>query len=103
MTLSPVSGRQVSVEAETSTGSGDNAISSDDTGVEADDIDYTAKTETLIFAIGETTKTFSVDTKKDPDIESDETFTVTLFSASNATISTGSAKGTIQSDGNSRF
>ena len=76
----------------------DNAISSDETGVDADDIDYTAKTETLIFAIGETSKTFSVDTKKDPDIESDETFTVTLSSASNATISTGSATGTIQSD-----
>ena len=89
MTLSPVSGRLVSVEAKTSVETGDYAI---------EDTDYAAKTQTLNFAKGETTKSFTVDTLKDDTIESDETFTVTLSSVSNATISTPTATGTIQSD-----
>ena len=52
---------------------------------------------------GQTTKTFSKwTTKKDEKIESDETFTVTLSfpedAQNNATISTLTATGTIQSD-----
>ena len=69
VTLSPVSGREVTVIAKTSSGSTDNATAG---------IDYTAKVETLTFEKVQTTKTFEVDSKKDEKIESDETFTVTL-------------------------
>ena len=92
--LSPISGRQVSVIATTSTETSDNATAG---------IDYTVKTETLTFAKGETSKTFTVDTKKDDLPEPDETFTVTLSSENNATISKSSATGTIQSDENPAF
>ena len=54
------------------------------------------------FLAGETTKTFSVTTTADSVVESDETFTVTLSfpvnAPENATISTSSVAGTIQSD-----
>ena len=87
--LSAESGREVRVKATTSSGTSDKAIAG---------IDYSAKVETVVFAKGETTKTFKVTSKKDDDIESDETFTVTLSSPNNATISTLTATGTIQSD-----
>ena len=83
--------------ATTSSGSGDTAISSDITR-DVDKIDYTHKSETLTFAEGEVSKTFSVNTKKDDRVESDETFTVTLASESNATVSSRTVKGTILSD-----
>ena len=89
ISLSPVSGRPVTVRANTSSEAIDNAT---------EGADYTAKSETLTFAPGETTKTFSVITKGDPVIESDEIFTVTLSNQTNATITTTAVKGTIQSD-----
>ena len=89
VTLAPVSGREVTVIATTSRGASDSATAG---------IDYTVKSETLTFAKGETSKTFTVDTKKDDLPEPDETFTVTLSSVNNATISTPTATGTIQSD-----
>ena len=60
--------------------------------------DYTAKTETLTFQVGDITKSFSVDTIQDPDDESDETFTAILSNQTNAKITKTTAKGTIQSD-----
>jgi 3-phytase len=63
--------------------------------------DFTAKTETLTFAQGETEKTFTVETAEDSQLEDNETFTVNLSSATNgATISpiNGTAKGTINDD-----
>ena len=100
VTLTPVSGRPVTVLAATSSEATDNAT---------EGTDYTAKSETLTFAPGEISKTFSVVTKADPIEESDETFTVTLSNLEaspsnpdpppiNATITTTSVKGTIQSD-----
>ena len=80
------------VTVTTSIGATDNVISASD---------FTAKTQTLSFAQGETTKTFSVQTTEDTLFESNETFTATLSTPTNgATISAtnGSATGTINND-----
>jgi hypothetical protein len=60
--------------------------------------DYTATSGTLTFAPGETEKTITVTIAGDTAIESNETFTVTLSSPSNATIGTSEATGTITND-----
>ena len=86
------------VTVTTSTESGDNATSSEAPGVATEDIDYTAKSQTFTFAPGQTRKSFEVTSKKDERPEPDETYTVTLSAPDHATISTSTAKGTIQSD-----
>ena len=58
--------------------------------------DYTAKSDTLSFRAGETSKTISIAIKDDTLNESDETFTVTLSNASGAELETASATGTIR-------
>ena len=58
--------------------------------------DYTAKSGTLSFAAGETSKTISIAIKDDIENEGDETFTVTLSNASGAELETASATGTIR-------
>ena len=58
--------------------------------------DYTAKSGTLSFSAGETSKTISVAIEDDIENESDETFTVTLSSASGADLGTKTATGTIR-------
>ena len=58
--------------------------------------DYTAKSGTLTFSAGMTSKTISVDIKDDSENEGDETFTVTLSNASGADLGTSSATGTIK-------
>ena len=81
-----------SVTVTASIGTTDNVISTSD---------FTSKTETLSFAQGETTKTFSVPTTEDTLFESNETFTATLSTPTNgAIISTtnGTATGTIEND-----
>jgi hypothetical protein len=60
--------------------------------------DYTAKSGTLTFAAGETSKTISVAVKGDTAVEANETLTLKLSSASGATIADGSGKGTITND-----
>ncbi|WP_042490794.1 choice-of-anchor I family protein [Anabaena sp. PCC 7108] len=66
------------------------------TGNTASAADFTAKTETLSFAQGETQKTFAVQTTEDVLFEGDETFTVTLSNATNGSvISSATATGTI--------
>ena len=60
--------------------------------------DYTAGTGKLTFAPGETQKTVAVTVQGDTSIEPDETFTVSLTSPVNATISQGSATATIRND-----
>ena len=95
VTLSPASGRTVTVDYSTVDGSG-----TADEGT-----DYDAASGTLIFAEGETSKTFTVDTDADPDAE-DETFLVELSApessdpdtpapAMNARINDGIAVGSI--------
>lgn len=60
--------------------------------------DYTATTGTLIFAPGETIKTIGISITGDTNIESDETFKVTLSNPVNATIAKTTATGTITND-----
>ena len=60
--------------------------------------DYTAKSGTVTFAAGETTKTVSVAVAGDTAVEPNETLTVTLSNPSGATIADGSAIGTITND-----
>ena len=62
--------------------------------------DYTDGSGTLTFPLYQTTKTISVATLQETVPEDDETFTVTLSNASNATIAAAEATGTIAaSDG----
>ncbi len=60
--------------------------------------DYTAGNGSLTFNAGDSTKTVSVTVTGDNVDEPDETFTVTLSSASGATIGDGEATGTIRDD-----
>ena len=60
--------------------------------------DYTQTNETLTFSAGEITKTIDVPVLEDGSPEEDETFTVTLSDAVNATIGDGTGTGTIQDD-----
>ena len=57
--------------------------------------DFTAAPQTLTFAPGETTKTFSVTIIDDAAVEGTETFTVALSSPTNATIADPVGAGTI--------
>jgi large repetitive protein len=83
VTLSAVSQKTIDVNYTTANGT---AISGSD---------YTATNGTLTFAPGETTKTISVQVIGDRSIESDETFSVNLTSATNATITDAQGVGTI--------
>lgn len=60
--------------------------------------DYTAKSGTLTFAAGETSKTVTVNILGDTVVESDETFSLLLSGASNATIGTGTGTATLVND-----
>jgi hypothetical protein len=62
--------------------------------------DYTTTTGTLTFAPGTTTQQIMVPITGDTLVEQDETFTVTLTGAINATISGATATGTITNDDN---
>ena len=89
--LDPVSGRTVEVDWATSVETDDNATS---------DMDFTAASSTLTFMPGDESMTFTVVTIEDTTEEPDETFTVTLSGATNATISATdeTATGTITDD-----
>lgn len=84
--LSPASGQTVTVDYATS----DNTATAGS--------DYTAALGTLTFTPGQTQQTFDVTVSGDNVVELSETFTVTLSSATNATISDASATGTITND-----
>src|SRR3989442_1317150 len=60
--------------------------------------DYISQSGTLTFAPGETSKPVTVLVCADTAFEPDETFTVTLSGATNATIAKGTGTGTIQND-----
>lgn len=60
--------------------------------------DYAARSGTLSFAAGETTKTLDVLVSGDTLVESDETFLLRLTGASGASIATAKAIGTIRND-----
>src|SRR5439155_1036972 len=60
--------------------------------------DYISQSTTLTFAPGETSKPVTVLVCADTAFEPDETFTVTLSGATNATIAKAVGTGTIQND-----
>ena len=60
--------------------------------------DYTATSNTLSFAPGETVKTITVNVGKDKEVEPDETFFVNLSNPVNATLADGQGLGTITND-----
>lgn len=69
----------------------------DGTATTADN-DYAAQSGTLTFAPGDTTMTITVQVTGDTKFEPNETFTVDLANATNATIASGTGTGTIQND-----
>ncbi len=89
VTLSAVSGRDVDVDYATSVATGDDAVS---------DTDFTAASGTLTIAAADSTATgtIEVQTTEDDTSESAETFTLTISSPDNATLTTDTtATGTI--------
>ena len=86
VSLSTASGRTVTVDWATSDGTATAGA------------DYTAGNGALTFAAGETEKTFDVAVTGDAVDEDDETFTVTLSNAGNASIADATATGTITDD-----
>ena len=84
--LSAASGQTVTVDYATADGT---AVAGSD---------YTAASGTLTFTPGQTQQTIDVTVSGDTLVELDEAFTVTLSSASNATIADASAMGTITND-----
>ena len=69
-------------------------------GDSAEPVDFTPASGTLTFALGESSKTFTVQTTADDVYEGDETFTVTLSNNSlGSVISQATAAGTIVDDG----
>ena len=63
------------------------------------DSDYTARTGTITFAPGETTKTITIEVKGDSKKEADETFYLDLFGlSSNALFTRSRGTGTILND-----
>ena len=88
VTLSGTSGQAVTVAYATS----DGTATSSTNGVDAD---YTAVSGTLTIAAGSTSGIVSVWTTHDVLGEADETFTLTLSNATNATLGTATATGTI--------
>ncbi|MFN8233395.1 MAG: Calx-beta domain-containing protein [Actinomycetota bacterium] len=83
VTLTPVSGRTVTVAWATVDGTA------------AAPADYTSASGTATFSAGRTSRTFTVPVVGDRMDEFDETFAVDLSSATNATITDGQAVGTI--------
>lgn len=86
VTLSVPTTQQVSVKFATANGT---AVAGSD---------YVAKSGTVTFAAGETSKIISVGIKGDTAIEADETFRVLMSSVVNATLGTTRAIGTIVND-----
>lgn len=87
VTLSSISEKSISV----------NFITSDGTAKIADN-DYISRNSTLYISAGQRTGTITVTVRADKKKEADETFTVTLSDASNATIDDGVGLGTIRND-----
>jgi len=91
VTLGAVSSKTVTVDYATSNDATPSALAG---------TDYTAASGTLTFSPGDTSKTFTVPVLGDTTQEGNETFTVTLSNASNATLGTSTATGTINDDEN---
>ena len=92
VTHTPAAAQQVTVDWATSVATGDTAAQTD----------FTAGSGTLTFAVGDTSKTFTVATVEDTSVESSETFTATLSNVGPAGAATlpadATATGTITDD-----
>ena len=88
VTLSNTSSRQITVRYATSDGTATSPA------------DYTSTNGTLTIAAQTSSVTITVPTVNDTIDESNETFTITLTSPQNATVSDGQGAGTITDDGN---
>lgn len=66
-------------------------------------MDYTTTSGTLTFSVGQTSQTIGVPILGDEFDESNETFTLMLSNAYNATIDDGQATGTIRDDDGSGY
>ncbi len=86
VSLSAESGKEVTVPYATSGGTATSGT------------DFTAASGTLTFAAGVDSQTVNVSTTEDTDAEGDETFSLTLSSATNATLNDATATGTINDD-----
>ncbi|OUL31330.1 hypothetical protein BV372_20445 [Nostoc sp. T09] len=93
VTLSQASTQPISVNYSTSDGSAMPAASFANTGT-----DYTEKNDTLVFNLGEVTKEITIAIDSDTIVEPDETFTVNLSEATNATIANAQGIVTITND-----
>ena len=105
LSLWPPSGKQVTVQYETSSGTAQSGTQARAHRTTASDTaesgtDFTRESGTVIFAPGETSQTVSVQTVDDAEDEENETLTLRLSSATNATLAPGSttATGTIADD-----
>jgi hypothetical protein len=87
VTLTPASGRTVTVDYATADGT-----------AKAADRDYLPRSGTLIFAPGDTSRTIAVSVIGDTVKEGNQTFFVNLGAAVNATISRAQGRGTIVND-----
>ncbi|MEH2264703.1 Calx-beta domain-containing protein [Nostoc sp.] len=87
VTLSAPSLQQVSVNYSTSDGT-----------AKVSDSDYNSASGTIIFAPGETSKTLGIGVIGDNKVEANETFSVNLFGATNATITDSLGVATIIND-----
>lgn len=92
VTLSAVSGRQVTVQWATSNGTATGGTSS------GSGVDYITADDTVTFMPGETTKTVSVTVLGDSLFEANETFNVDLSGAVGATITDTRGVATIEND-----
>jgi hypothetical protein len=89
VSLDAPSDQQITVKAGTTDGTASSASAADFTGI---------ANQTITFAPGETSKTFTVATTEDNVEELDETFTVTLSEPTVGTLGTATATGTITND-----
>ncbi|HAD58416.1 MAG TPA: hypothetical protein DCG12_04165, partial [Planctomycetaceae bacterium] len=87
VTLSPASNSEVTVNYATETDNGPNGATVGD--------DFADTSGSLTFAPGETSKSVTITTVDDPDVEGDELFNVLLSNASGASISDSSGLATI--------
>ncbi|MEO1528344.1 MAG: lamin tail domain-containing protein [Planctomycetota bacterium] len=79
--------------------SGSSSVTWTKNDVDTDAADFSGTvTDSVTFLAGETTKTVTIDVNADATAESNEDFTVDLSGATGASISSGSATGTIQDD-----
>ena len=69
-------------------------------GTAVEGTDYTAKTDTLTFAAGDTEKTIGIQTTQDELDEPNEEFSLTLSNPDRAALSRGTGTGTITDDDN---